>query len=384
MHPTLLPGKTQIPPQLRRLLPRTQLLAALERDIPAAKLTLISAPAGYGKSALLSQWAHTSRYPVAWLSLGEDDNDPDRLFRYLLAAWQTIQPGAADSPFGLLLSSLSPPADAVLSAFLSLASDLPDHTVLAFDDIHLISEPAIYQALTVLLDHLPPNLHLILAGRGEPPVPLARYRARHELQEIRAEDLTLTLDETAEFLTQLMALDLAPAEIALLHTQLEGWVAGLHLVSLTLRHPNATAERLVVSGRHRFIADYLHDDVLAHVPAPVHRFLLQTCLLDRLSAGLCAAVTGDDDCQATLELLERDNLFLLPLDDRREWFRYHRLFAGVLQEELHRRHPDDIAPIHPRPRFGTWTTTSRTQPSTTRSPQTTRPSSPRSSTATSQ
>ncbi len=350
MDPTLLATKARIPPHSRSLVPRARLVDTLVRDIPTTKLTLVSAPAGYGKSTLLAQWAHASHLPVAWLSLGEEDNDPESFFRYLLAAWEAIQPGVGESPFGLLLGALSPPPDAVIAAFIAVTTGLPTHAALVLDDLHLITEPSIHLALTFLLDHLPAHLHIVLVGRGDPPLPLARYRVRHELLEIRADTLQLTLDETTDFLNRLMGLDLTQDEIAPLHADLEGWVAGVQLASLTLRHPRGTARRRAITGRHRFIADYLHDDVLAQRPAAIRTFLRQTCLLDRLCAGVCAAVTGADAaaCQAMLDLLERENLFLQPLDDSREWFRYHRLFADVVHEDLLRHHPGDIAALHRR------------------------------------
>ena len=310
MQASALATKIQIPPQTHRVVRRARLIDALEHGIPEHKLVLISAPAGYGKTTLLAQWAHTSSFRVAWLSLGEEDNDPDRFFRYLLAAWETVHPGIRESPLGLLLGALEPDRDAVLSAFINVANDLPDHTVFVLDDVHLIEDPAIHEALTFLLDHLPPTLHFVLAGRAEPPLPLARYRARHELLELRTEDLQFRVDETAAFLNQLMGLDLAADEIVPLHTQLEGWVAGLQLVSLTLRRQSEVSP-LVVSGRHRFIADYLSEDVLAHLPDEIRRFLLQTSILDRLCGPLCDAVTedigwaGDAGAPGTRESLPR-------------------------------------------------------------------------------
>src|SRR5215204_592197 len=195
--------KVQIPPQTHQTLQRTQLVDAVERGVPGHKLVLISAPAGYGKTTLLAQWARASSLQVAWLSLGEEDNDPDRFFRYLLAAWETVHPGIQESPLGLLLGALEPDRDAVLSAFINVANELPDHTVFVLDDVHLIEEASIHEALTFLLDHLPPTLHLVLAGRVEPPLPLARYRARHQLLELRTEDLQFLPEETATFLNTL-------------------------------------------------------------------------------------------------------------------------------------------------------------------------------------
>ena len=348
MNASLLATKTRIPPPTHHVVRRPRLVDALEHALCDHKLVLVSTPAGYGKTTLLSQWAHASRLPVAWLSLGEEDNDPDRFFRYLVRAWEAVQPGVGDGPLGLLLGALAPDRDAVLAAFVNVAADLPDRTVFVLDDYHLIDEPSIHQALAFLLDHLPPTLHFMLAGRGEPPLPLARYRARHELLEFRADELKFLPDETADFLNRLMALDLTNDEIVTLHAQLEGWIAGVQLVSLTLRHHREATDPLVVSGRHRFIADYLCEDVLAHLPEDLRRFLLQTSILDRLCGSLCDAVTGRAGGQEMLELLERENLFLVPLDDNRAWFRYHRLFADVLHEELRRRHPDAVAQLHRR------------------------------------
>ena len=347
MQASALATKIQIPPQTHRVVRRAQLIDALEHGIPEHKLALISAPAGYGKTTLLAQWAHPSSFRVAWLSLDEEDNDPDRFFRYLLAAWETVHPGIRESPLGLLLGALEPDRDAVLSAFINVANDLPDHTVFVLDDVHLIEDMAIYEALTFLLDHLPPRLHFVLAGRDEPPLPLARYRARHELLELRTEDLQFRVDETTSFLNQLMGLDLAADAIVPLHTQLEGWVAGLQLVSLTL-HRQSEVSPLVVSGRHRFIADYLGEDVLVHLSDETRRFLLQTSILDRLCGPLCDAVIEASGGQEMLESLERENLFLVPLDASREWFRYHRLFADFLRVELQRRHPDQVRELHRR------------------------------------
>src|SRR5215216_3488717 len=237
MQTSALATKIQIPPQTHRMVRRARLVAALEHEIPDRKLVFISAPAGYGKTTLLAQWAHTSSLRVAWLSLSEEDNDPNRFFRYLLAAWETVHPGIRESPLGLLLGVLEPDRDAVLSAFINVANDLPDHTVIVLDDVHLIENASIHEALTFLLDHVPPSFHFVLAGRAEPPLPLARYRARNELIEFRAEDLRFLQDETEDFLNEMMRLDLPHDEIVTLQTQLEGWIAGLQLVALTLhRH----------------------------------------------------------------------------------------------------------------------------------------------------
>jgi len=328
--------------------PRNQLVDALERNIVGYKLVLLSAPAGYGKTTLLSQWAHATKIRVAWLSLSGEDNDPERFLRYLFAAWQEVQPGLGDSPLGVLLSAITPDRDAVLAAFINSANELPGSTVFVLDDYHLIDGCDIHTALTFLLDHLPATLHVVLAGRGEPPLPLARYRARRQLLELRTEDLQFTMDETAAFLNGPMGLDLSAEDVVPLHGQLEGWIAGLQLVALSRQRHLAGEAMVGVSGGHRFIADYLSEDVLAHLPGDLRRFLLRTSILDRLGGSLCDAVTGEGGSQETLERLERENLFLAPLDDHRAWFRYHPLFAGFLREELRRHQPNEIVQLHRR------------------------------------
>jgi LuxR family transcriptional regulator, maltose regulon positive regulatory protein len=348
MDTVLLATRLRIPPQPHRTLRRSRLIDALERGVPHYKLVQIAAPAGYGKTTLLVQWAHASRFPIAWLSISAEENDLDRFFRCLLTAWEQVQPDVKESKLGLLLGAMLPDSQAVLSAFVNAANTLPDHTIFVLDDYHLIEDSSIHQALSFLLGHLPPMLHFVLAGRGEPPLPLARYRARGELLELRAEDLQFLPDETADFLNTMIGRKLAPDEVARLQAQLEGWIAGLQLVALTLQRRLTAADTLLVSGRHRFIADYLSEDVLAHLSDSMRQFLLQTCVLDRLCGALCDAVTGKKGGQEMLELLERENLFLVPLDDRREWFRYHRLFADFLREELKRHHRDEVADLHRR------------------------------------
>jgi LuxR family maltose regulon positive regulatory protein len=235
-----------------------------------------------------------------------------------------------------------------LTAFLNAAAGISKHTAFVLDDYHLIEDPTIHKALAFLIDHLPPGLHFILASRGEPPLPLARYRARDEMLEFRVSDLRFLQEETQEFLSQRMGLDLSLGEIEPLQARMEGWVAGLQLVALTLQGSLTEMENPVVSGRHRFIADYLSEDVLAYLPDEMSGFLLRTSILDRLCASLCEAVAGVKDGGGMLETLERENLFLVPLDDSREWFRYHHLFADFLREELKGRFPEETAGLHQR------------------------------------
>jgi LuxR family maltose regulon positive regulatory protein len=327
---------------------RARLLEALDRAVPHHKLTLVAAPAGYGKTTLLAQWARDSQLPVAWLSIGPEDNDIERFFRYLVRGWDEVQPGVAESPLGVLLGGMMPDMQAVLADFVNAASAVPRDTVFVLDDYHLIEDESIHRALTFLLDHLPPRVHFLLASRVEPPLPLARYRARRELAEFRADDLQFRQDEAAGFLHDAMGLDVEQDEAAALQERLEGWAAGLQMVGLTLRRGLTAADRLSVSGRHRFIADYLSENVVADLQPGMRRFLLRTSILDRLSGPLCDAVTDEAGSQEILEALERENLFVVPLDDTREWFRYHLLFADFLRAELERRHPGEAPELHRR------------------------------------
>jgi LuxR family maltose regulon positive regulatory protein len=348
MDTFFLATKLRIPPQHPHSVRRSRLTNALESGIPEHKLILISAPAGYGKTTLLAQWAHSSHCPIAWVSISPEDNDIERFLRCLLATWDAVQPGVRESPLGLLLGAMAPNTEAVLSAFVNLANDVTDHLVFVLDDYHMIDDPFVHRALTFLLDHLPPTLHFVLVGRNEPPLPLGRYRARAQLLEFRMDDLQFQQEETADFLNRGMGLDLSADEVETLQTRLEGWIAGLQLMALSRQRRLSGADQLIVSGRHRFIADFLSEDVLAPLEADKRQFLLQTSILDSLCGSLCDAVIGNTGSQEMLEILERQNLFLVPLDDNRQWFRYHRLFADFLLEELKQQHPDMLGVLHHR------------------------------------
>ncbi len=254
---------------------------------------------------------------------------------------------------GILLGSQTPDIKAVLSAFLNTANGVPDHTVFVLDDYHLIDDTGIHDAVAYLLDHLPQTLHFLIASRSVPPLPLARYRARGQLMEIRSADLHFTRDETADFLNRSMELNLSSNKIDSLHADTEGWIAGLQLAALAIRRRLGGAEGLrLITGKQRFIADYLAEDVLSQLQTDVRFFLLRTSLLDRLCGILCDFVTGQKNGQSMLEALEQENLFITPLDERKEWYRYHQLFAEFLRSELARRHPDEIPGIHRR--AGEW------------------------------
>lgn len=352
MSDLLLFTKIRVPPVRGHEVMRPRLLDALSHGVLTNTLTLISAPAGYGKTTLLRQWAQDAPAPVAWYSIDEADNERVRFLRYLVAAWEPVRPEIAESPLGLLLGSSEPDLDTVLTACLDLGNARSEPVVFVLDDYHLIDDPAIHRDVAFLLDHLPPPVHFVIAGRAEPPLPLPRYRARQQLFEIRSDDLRFRHDEAAAFLHETRGLDFPPAVVAALSESLEGWVAGLQLCSLMMSPETAIEERPTVSGRQRFIADYLRAEVLAPLPARQRRFLLQTSVLDRLSGPLCDAVTASTGSQAILEDLERANLFIMPLDDRREWFRYHPLFVDVLRDELTRQSPMDVAVSHRR--AGRW------------------------------
>ncbi len=348
MASTLLATKLRIPPAANHVVARPRLVDVLDEAVPAHKLTAVSAPAGFGKTTLVAQWARASKFPVIWISLSEDDNDPIQLLRYILSGWERIDPAIAQTPLAILLGSLMPDRDAVLNAFLNLANELTDHLVIVLDDYHLIPEPLVHELLTYLLDNLPPQLHFVLTSRDQPPLPIARYRARRELFEIQTIDLAFNLDESRAFLDQTPSITLPDDEIASLHRQLEGWAAGLQLAAITLREGRERATKLSITGRHRYIADYLREDVLANLPGDFRQFLLETSILDHLNADLCATVTARRDCQQILEALEQQNLFIIALDDNREWFRIHRIFASFLQQELGQLMPEIIPQLHQR------------------------------------
>jgi LuxR family maltose regulon positive regulatory protein len=329
-------------------------------------LTLISAPAGYGKTTLLSEWI--SNFNVAWLSLDEKDNDPMRFWTYLFSALETIQPGLTEHSLALLHAPQPPTAmshgdeneriEPALTALINALAAHPMEFVLVLDDYHVIETPTIHTALTFLLDHLTPQAHLFIASRADPPLPLARLRARGQLVELRAADLCFTPDEAAVFLNEVMRLGLAPEDIAALEARTEGWIAGLQLAALAMQAPLATQGRDDISGfiaaftgSNRYILDYLIEEVLRRQPASVQGFLLQTCILDHLCGSLCDAVLIERPAagsQAMLEMLEQANLFTIPLDQDRRWYRYHRLFADFLQSRLRQTQPDRVPELHRR------------------------------------
>jgi LuxR family maltose regulon positive regulatory protein len=352
MATPLLQTKLHIPPVRPVLVPRPRLLARLNEGItPARKLTLVSAPAGFGKTTLLGEWVRQIDRPAAWLSLDEGDDDPARFWAYLTAALGSL-PGFPASPD---LTDLGVPGEREFTLLLNQAGQLPTPAVLVLDDYHLVAEPAVHEHVAYLLAHLPPTLHLVIATRADPVLPVAGLRARGELTELRQDELCFTYAEAAAFLQQTMGLELSAEDVVALAGRTEGWIAGLQMAAVSMQQRNDLSGFVhAFAGSHRYVMDYLVEEVLARQPADLQAFLLQTSILEQLSAPLCDAVlqhtpTG---AQSVLEHLEGANLFITPLDDRRTWYRYHRLFADLLRRQLAERYPDRSPGLHRR--ASTW------------------------------
>jgi LuxR family maltose regulon positive regulatory protein len=336
----LLESKYRVPGRRRGAVARPR----LEERLGAAALTLVSAPAGFGKTTLLTEWLADAP-AVAWLSLDGRDNDPALFWRYVVAALRAAVDGVGEVAAQLLASS----TEAALAALLNDLDGLPTDLVLVLDDYHLIEAPEVHDGVAFLLEHQPPRLHLVLATRADPPLPLARMRARGRLVEVRAADLRFTAEESAAYLNGPMGLRLSEGDVAALDGRTEGWIAALQLAALSMQgRGDASAFIAGFAGDDRYIVDYLAEEVLARQPADVRDFLLMTSILERLTGPLCDAVTGRPGGKATLVALERANLFLVPLDDRRQWYRYHHLFADVLQAHLLDERGAGVGELHRR------------------------------------
>ncbi len=348
MATLLLATKLYIPAPRPHAVLRPRLIARLNAGLHR-KLTLIAAPAGFGKTTILSEWVAACDRPTAWLSLDEGENDPTRFLTYLVAALQTIVPAIGSGVVGMLQSAQPPPAETLLTALLNDISTIPNDVILVLDDYHVLDARPVDTALTFLIEHLPPQLHLVIATREDPQLPLARLRVRSQMTELRAADLRFTFAEAVEFLNQVMGLNLSAEDIAALETRTEGWIAGLQLAALSLQEClDVSGFIRAFAGDHRYIVDYLVDEVLRRQPEPVRHFLLQTAILDRLHGPLCDAVSGQQGGAARLEALDRGNFFVVPLDNNRQWYRYHHLFAEVLAAQLRAEQPDQVAPLHRR------------------------------------
>ena len=353
----LLETKLYIPKWRPGLVSRPRLIERMHQG-SGRKLTLVSAPAGFGKTTLLAEWAAAAysarKRPLAWVSLDQGDNDPAFFWAYVITALQKVQSSKARSKLGeralsLLHSPQPPPIESVLASLINEINAIKHDFALILDDYHVVDTQPIHSAIAWLLDHLPPQTHLIIASRSDPPWPLARLRGRGELTELRAAELRFTPHEAATFLNQVMRLDLSAVDVTVLEKRTEGWIAGLQLAALSLQgRENVSGFVAAFSGDDRYIVDYLVEEVLQRQPEPVRSFLLQTAILDRLSGSLCDAVTDQKGGKEMLEVLERGNLFVIPLDNKRQWYRYHHLFADVLLAHSIEEQPDRLPTLHQR------------------------------------
>ena len=363
----LLETKLYLPRWRTGLVSRPRLIERLDKGIER-KLTLVSAPAGFGKSTVLAEWVAVtpaSQRPAAWVSLDQNDNDPALFWAYFITALQTVHSGVGESAPSLLRSPQPPSIEALLGTLLNeitaishdpstgpgqaRSTDSGHGLVLVLDDYHLIDAQSVHSGIAFLLDHLPPQMHLIIASRADPPLPLSRLRGGGELAELRAADLRFTPDEAAAFLNEVMGLNLSAQDVETLEARTEGWIAGLQLAALSMQgREDVPGFITAFSGDDRYIVDYLVEEVLRRQPEGVRSFLLQTSILDRLSGPLCDAVTGREDGKGVLEALERGNLFVVPLDDKRQWYRYHHLFADVLRAHSMEEQPDRVPALHRR------------------------------------
>lgn len=346
----ILATKVYIPPPRREVVLRPRLVARLDEGF-ARKLTLISAPAGFGKTTLASEWVAACKRPAAWLSLDEGDGDPTRFLTYLIAALQTVAENTGAGVLETLQSPMAPPTESILAALLNDINAVPDDFALVLDDYHLVDSKPVDAALTFLLEHLPPQMHLVIASREDPQLPLARYRAQGQLTELRADELRFAPAEATEFLNQVMGLNLSVENAAALESRTEGWIVGLHLAALSMQGLQDTAGFIQsFTGSHRFVLDYLLEEVLHKQPENIQSFLLRTSILDRLCGPLCDAVLLDASAsgQETLEYLEHANLFMNSLDNERRWYRYHHLFGELLRSRLARALAAGVPELHRR------------------------------------
>ena len=351
MPAPILATKLYIPPPRVNVVVRSQLIERLTEGLHR-KLTLVSAPAGFGKTTLVSEWIAAYKGDAAWLSLDEGDNDPARFWSHFIAALQTFASNIGEGVLGALHASQPqpPPIESILTSLLNEIISIPDDFILVLDDYHDVDSKQIDNALAFLIERLPPQMHLVIATREDPDLPLARLRAGNQLIELRVKDLRFTESEAAEFLNQAMGLLLSPEDVAALEARTEGWIVGLQLAALSMQGLEDTAGFIQsFTGSHHFVLDYLIEEVLQKQPEIIQTFLLQTSILERMCGQLCDAVLLNSSItgQETLEYLERANLFVIPLDHERRWYRYHHLFRDLLRQRLmHKVSPEEIARVH--------------------------------------
>jgi LuxR family maltose regulon positive regulatory protein len=346
----VLATKLYIPPPPPKVVSRPRLLEILNEGLLTGRaITLVSAPAGFGKTTLIAEWIASSRRPAVWLSLDESDHDLARFLIYLISALQTISPQTGTELLDVLGSLQSSPIESILIALLNEIAAIPEDFILVLDDYHLTDAKAIDSALTFVVERLPAQMHLVITTREDPALPLHRLRARNRLIELRAADLRFTPAEAAEFLNMVMDLGLSADDVAALEIRTEGWIAGLQLAALSMKgNKDVTGFVREFAGDHRYIVDYLVEEVLQRQPEEIRNFLLQTSILDRLNGPLCDAVTNQTGGKTRLESLQRGNFFIIPLDERRHWYRYHHLFADVLRMHLLAEQSDQVPALHQR------------------------------------
>jgi len=340
----LLETKLYVPGRRPGLVRRPRLSERLDRGL-GRKLMLVSAPAGFGKTTLLAEWL--ANQPTAWVSLDHNDNDPATFWAYVIAALRTMRPDIGAGTLALLQDAQPPPAHLLLTPLVNELGAGETDLVLVLDDYHVIDSGEVQEGMGFLLEHLPPRLHLVIVSRADPALPLASLRARGELVEVRAADLRFTADEAAAYLNSAMGLELSPEDVGTLEGRTEGWIAALQLAALSMEgRDDATGFIAGFAGDDRYVVDYLVEEVLKRQPEHVQDFLMQTSILDRMTGPLCDALTGQDQGRAMLEDLDKRNLFLVPLDARRRWYRYHHLFADVLHARLLDEQPHRVAELH--------------------------------------
>jgi len=346
MSNLLLATKLFMPRVRPELVPRPRLVEPLNASLQH-RLTLISAPAGFGKTTLAAAWLGAAPCPVTWLALDEMDNDPARFFAYFVAALQKVDATIGKAAQALLEAPQPPPPEVLWTSVLNDIAATPAPFILVMDDYHVIQTLAIHQQLVFLLEHLPPQLRIVLISREDPPFPLSRLRARRQMTELRQTDLQFTPEETREFAQRVMQVDLAGDDLTTLHARTEGWVTGLQFAALSMRQ-HGDVRRLLRSftGDNPYILDYLMDEVFRQQPAEIQDFLLRSSILERFSASLCEAVTGQRHSAEILAALERSNLFIVPLDEVRQWYRYHHLFGDLLRHRLETRLPEEVRALH--------------------------------------
>lgn len=348
MTSDLLASKLYFPPRRPDLVQRPHLLDSLDAGL-SGKLTLVSAPAGFGKTTVVSEWIRGCGYPAAWLSLDKNDNDLSRFLIYLVAALQRIDSQIGVDVQAALQESLSPHFEILLTRLISEMERLPEKSIIVLDDYHLIDSKSVHDAINFLVEYLPPTIHLVVTGRTDPPLPIPRLRVRGEVNEVRTSQLRFTKIEVAAFLNDRMGFDLSSNGIAAMEERTEGWVASLKLAAISMQGRDDWPEFIAkFSGSHRYVIDYLVDEVMARQPEEVQTFLRRTSILERFCAPLCEYVVGGNKDMDIIDTLDRSNLFLIPLDDHREWYRFHHLFADFLSQRLRESERDRIPELHRR------------------------------------